>query len=107
MRVIIRFSVNGENDSKLRNKLKGKLAANGITLQTATGTYENKRNLVGENKLAVALADFWDEANLHRQQNVGPGTIDHFWMYIDQQRPQQKRPKANSKTAKKNTVNRK
>jgi len=48
--------------------------------------------------LATALADFWVEANLHRQHNVGPGTIDHFWMYIDHQKLQQKKPKAKKKT---------
>jgi len=98
MRVIIRFSVNGETDSKLRNKLNSKLAANGITLQRATGTYENRSNSVDEHMLATALADFWVEANLHRQHNVGPGTIDHFWMYIDHQKLQQKKPKAKKKT---------
>jgi hypothetical protein len=77
MRVIIRFSVDGEQDGALRNKLKGKLENSGFRLLTHTATYQNVR--IAETDLATALRLFWRTAATH----PGPGSIDHFWLYSD------------------------
>lgn len=77
MRVIIRFSVDNENNGALRNKLAGVLTRSGMTRDANTATYE----AIHLTSLDVGkmLSEFWKRANNHQ----GPGSIDHFWMYSD------------------------
>ncbi len=78
MRVIIRFSLDKDKGSKLRNKLQGILKQSGIKWRgQVTGTYENLD--ISAIDLASALGDFWAEVN----QMPPPTHLDHFWMYTD------------------------
>jgi hypothetical protein len=92
MRAIIRFSVDREKDSNLRNKLLARLRAAGFSLQRNTGTYEHPN--INSYELSVVLEDFWRTAYNHQpaQPNkYGHGRVDHFWMYCDRkprERPQ-------------------
>jgi hypothetical protein len=79
MRVIIRFSVDGEANSALRNKLSGRLTRAGFVRAQNTATYENGN--IDEGDAATLLASFWRCANNH----AGPGRLDHFWLYSDRQ----------------------
>jgi hypothetical protein len=76
MRVIIRFSLDGDTNSKLRNKLNAVLKKHGITLRKRTGTYEG----IGIDAFEIeqAMVEFWSKA-----QTLSPTKIDHFWMYTD------------------------
>lgn len=76
MKVTIRFSVSGESDGALRNKLTAALAPQNINLKPGeTATYESTN--ISEADLCAALAAFWSAAAGHN----GHGTIDHVWMY--------------------------
>jgi hypothetical protein len=78
MRTIIRFSLDRNKGSKLRNKLKGILKRYGIKWQgDVTGTYEHHN--ISAIDLAAALGDFWAEVN----QMPRPTHLDHFWLYTD------------------------
>ena len=77
MRVIIRFSVDHESNSALRNKLNGVLTGEGFTKRSNTATYQH-RNLQTLDVSRV-LRKFWNKAHQHS----GPGQVDHFWMYSD------------------------
>ncbi len=77
MRTIVRFSVDRENNSALRNKLAGVLRRAGFTKARNTGTYEHGQ--IGEAGVCTVLGTFWNAADNH----PGPGRIDHFWMYSD------------------------
>jgi len=77
MRAIIRFSVDGEKNSALRNQLVGQLEAAGFTRFGNTATWEN--NHISAQGLGNAVRDFWTNAATHN----GPGRIDHYWMYCD------------------------
>ncbi len=77
MRVIIRFSLNRDKKSGLRNVLKPTLESHGIMWTgKMTGTYEGN---VSENDIRNALRQFWQVA----ANVVGSAHIDHFWMYAD------------------------
>lgn len=77
MRAIIRFSVDGEANSALRNKLANWLIGKGFVRAGNTATYEHQH--IAKADLAKVLGDFWRKANSHQ----GPGRLDHFWMYSD------------------------
>lgn len=77
MRAIIRFSVDGEANSALRNKLANWLTGKGFVRAGNTATYEHPH--IAKADLAKVLGDFWRKANVHQ----GPGRLDHFWMYSD------------------------
>ncbi|GLR54328.1 hypothetical protein GCM10007923_55450 [Shinella yambaruensis] len=77
VRVIIRFSVDNENNSALRNKLTGVLTRAGLVRGANTATYEAMHLTSGN--VGHMLSAFWRRANNHQ----GPGRIDHFWMYSD------------------------
>ncbi|MHB1021499.1 MAG: hypothetical protein ACYC46_10325 [Acidobacteriaceae bacterium] len=79
MRTIIRFSVDGEKDSRLRNKLKEVLVNSKLTDTHKTATYEGKTTV---KKLAACLQRFWQTVDQHQ----GSGKIDHFWMYCDKKK---------------------
>lgn len=77
MRVIVRFSLNNDKGSGLRNRLKPILENHGIMWTGAnTGTYEGN---VGEADLRDAMRLFWNSMNSYQ----GIATLDHFWMYAD------------------------
>jgi len=78
MRSIIRFSVNGEKKSKLRNKLNTILINAGYKLNPhVTATYEH--GAIDEKELASAIGDFWKAAS----NPPNDANIDHVWMYSD------------------------
>jgi len=77
MRVIIRFSVDGEKNSALRNKINTVLNNAGFRLRKHTATYEHKNLQTID--LGRLLRAVWNKAYHHQ----GPGQIDHFWMYSD------------------------
>jgi hypothetical protein len=76
MRVIIRFSLDDDKNSKLRSKLNAVLRKYGITLRLRTGTYEGID--IGTVEIEQAMIEFWSKA-----QTLYPAKIDHFWMYAD------------------------
>ena len=76
MKVTIRFSVDGESDGALRNKLVAALGDKAIRLKpNETGTFE--AGSISEGDLTAAIRDFWAAAAAH----TGPGKIDHVWFY--------------------------
>jgi hypothetical protein len=77
MRVIIRFSVDNEANSALRNKLSGVLTRAGLARSANTATYEALH--MSQTSISKMLGEFWKRANSHG----GPGRLDHFWMYSD------------------------
>jgi hypothetical protein len=78
VRSIIRFSVDGEGNGKLRNRLAKILTDAGYVLnRKVTATWEAEISAVG---LASAMQAFWAEAN----NPPAPGVkVDHVWMYAD------------------------
>ncbi len=77
MRVIIRFSIDSDPGSSLRNKLAGHLDASGFTRSGRTATWEALH--CSPRDLRRTLSEFWRRVNRHS----GPGQVDHFWMYSD------------------------
>lgn len=77
MRAIIRFSLDGDQGSALRNPLCYRLEQMGFQRAGNTATYENPH--IGTLELAQTLDGFWTLVNQHQ----GPGRVDHFWMYTD------------------------
>jgi hypothetical protein len=92
MRVIIRFSLDGD-DGTLTSALNSVLTRNRLTLRTGTGTYEGSSRRVNTASLQSVLNDFWTSVN--RQSKV---KLDHFWMYVD------KAPSGSKKKAKKKSI---
>lgn len=78
MRSIIRFSVDGEANGKLRNRLAKILTNAGYVLNThVTATWEAD---ISAASLASTIQAFWAEAN----NPPAPGVkVDHVWMYAD------------------------
>lgn len=77
MRVIIRFSLNQDKNSVLRNALKPLLEAQGIMWTGGTtSTYEGN---VLEKNVRRALSRFWRAL----ANNATNAHLDHFWMYSD------------------------
>jgi CRISPR-associated endonuclease Cas2 len=89
MRTIIRFSLNNDSKSKLRNSLNQILTTAGLE-RISTATYEGD---VSEIQLRKTLATFWRTF----VTQSGKAHLDHFWMYIDNK----KRPRAKKRSAKK------
>ena len=79
MRTIIRFSLDGDYGSALRNKLAPLLEAQGFVRGTKTATYEH--GSIGASDLAQVLGDFWSTVAKHK----GKGSLDHFWLYTDEE----------------------
>lgn len=77
MRVIIRFSLNNDAGSGLRNSLAPVLEGAGLVRSSKTATYEGDLN---EGEIQKILGKFWSIAHAYT-----PAYIDHFWMYVDQQ----------------------
>jgi hypothetical protein len=81
MRVIIRFSLNNDQGSALRNILFPVLENGGIMWTGAnTGTYEGDD--IDEADLRNVLALFWNTLAGY----MGNAHLDHFWMYVDKKR---------------------
>jgi hypothetical protein len=79
MRVIIRFSINGDDNGLLTNNLRNHLDAFGITLRpNNTAIYETEN--ISEPQLAAAMEEFWELIATPQ----GNRALDHFWMYTDQ-----------------------
>ena len=78
MRSIIRFSVDGENDGKLRNRLAKILTDTGYVLNPhVTATYEAGN--ISAADLSASMESFWAEAS-----RPPPGvSVDHVWIYAD------------------------
>ena len=77
MRTIIRFSIDNENNSVLRNNLANRLTQADFQRNDNTATYEHQN--VTKAELAALLNDFWTRTHQHQ----GPGRVDHFWMNSD------------------------
>lgn len=81
MRVILRFSLNRDTGSALRNALKDILEQHDIWWTgRMTATYEGN---VPIGTVRNAMRAFWNCAAHH----PGPGEVDHFWMYSDRKAP--------------------
>lgn len=79
-RVIIRFSLNYDRGSVVRNAVATVLNANNIR-NTATGTWESA-NLPDEAQAANALAGITTQ--LANAGVLNPGAyLDHLWIYVD------------------------
>lgn len=77
MQAIIRFSLDGEKNGALRNKLAGVLQGAGFTRNGNTATYRHAH--IEPAGIQAALNSFWNAAATHK----GNGKVDHFWMYTD------------------------
>ncbi len=78
MRAIVRFSVDGEKDSRLRNALCAILTQAGFVLNPhVTATYEHVSII--EHGLAEVMLDFWQQA----MDPPNDAHVDHVWMYSD------------------------
>lgn len=79
MRSIIRFSVDGEKDGRLRNRLAKILTDAGYVLNRhVTATYEASD--ITAQDLAGTMQTFWNAASNPNTLGV---TVDHVWMYAD------------------------
>lgn len=82
MRVIIRFSINGEDNGALRNALASCLEQAAFQ-RTTTATWENED--IGPKPLGELMCIFWSivgdpQAQPSVQDTAG---IDHVWVYTD------------------------
>ena len=78
MDVIIRFSLDGDRGSRLRNKLKQVLANGNINWDSSTtATYRGWQ--ISPADLSNTLSLFWDEVHSDKRKV----SFDHFWMYSD------------------------
>lgn len=80
MRVIVRFSLNKDKGSALRNKLAKILKDAGFVQAAKTGTYDNPNTTAAD--LSATLTAFWNKIGTHSAKGTKP-TLDHFWMYCD------------------------
>ncbi len=80
-RVILRFSLNGDTGSKVRNALEPKLTSVGITNESKTGTWESTTCLPDP-----ATKTLYEVLQiLSAPDEIVTGCrLDHFWLYIDQ-----------------------
>jgi hypothetical protein len=77
MQVIIRFSLDGDAGSPLRNRLQTILVNAGFIRGQNTATYRHPH--IDVQPISDTLRDFWAAVATH----AGPGRVDHFWMYSD------------------------
>jgi hypothetical protein len=77
VRVIIRFSLNNDRGSALRNALAEVLEGGGLVRQSNTATYEGD---LSEAEIRNAMRRFWNIAS-----GFASAHVDHFWMYADAQ----------------------
>src|SRR4051812_35890852 len=81
-RVIIRFSLNSDDGSLVRNRLAAILTPIGIQ-NTGTGTWESAN--VTMQDFGAAMCEFWAVlSNQHLVAGVSPNfAVDHVWIYVD------------------------
>lgn len=81
-RVIVRFSLNSDPTSALRNSVANLLQANGIN-RTATGTWES--TALPANQAATCISQVISQlGNPGTVGGVNPNAhMDHVWMYMD------------------------
>ncbi|GGO35769.1 hypothetical protein GCM10010991_28580 [Gemmobacter aquaticus] len=77
MQAIIRFSLNNDVGSPLRNRLEGILVAAGFARGQNTATYRHEH--IEPPQMSTTLRDFWAAVAAHQ----AGGRVDHFWMYTD------------------------
>lgn len=78
MRAIVRFSLDGDKKSVLRNQLASILEGYGfVKHKSKTATYEHSS--ITKSKVKVVMGKFWKQAV--KPTNVAD--IDHVWMYCD------------------------
>ena len=78
MRAIVRFSVDGESDGQLRNRLTAILKDAGFVFNSrVTATYEHAS--IKEYELAAMMQQFWYQA----MNPPNAAHVDHVWMYAD------------------------
>lgn len=78
-RVIVRFSLNADQGSVVRNIIANILANNGI-VNTATGTWESSAML--EPQAATTLGQVMTQLANAPALNMG-AQLDHLWIYVD------------------------
>jgi hypothetical protein len=94
VRVIVRFSLNNDQASALRNILFLILENGGITRTGVnTGTYEGED--IDEADLRNVLAQFWNTLSGY----MGNAHLDHFWMYVDKKRSDDEENEDNDQAA--------
>jgi hypothetical protein len=76
-RVIVRFSLNNDQKSTVRNEIQAILSSAGI-VNTGTGTWEAAA--ADETKVASQLSELLARLASAGGQGVG---LDHVWIYID------------------------
>lgn len=78
MRAIVRYSVDGEQDGQLSNRLRAILQTAGFMLNPhVTATYEH--DSISEQQLAGTMLSFWQQA----MNPPNKARVDHVWMYCD------------------------
>lgn len=78
MRAIVRYSVEGEQDEQLNNRLREVLQKAGFVPNLhVAATYEH--NAISGPQLAQAMLDFWDQAS----HSPWHAHLEHVWMYSD------------------------
>jgi hypothetical protein len=78
-RVIIRFSLNADQGSVVRNNI-ARILGDGNIKNTATGTWESSG--LPEEEAAKTLADVMKELANAPTLNHG-AYLDHLWIYVD------------------------
>ncbi len=78
MQVIIRFSLDGDQNGALWNRLNNALNQAGFIRGGNTATHRHPN--IDADHIRDALHGFWNAIATHN----GPGQIDHFWMYSDE-----------------------
>lgn len=78
MQVIIRFSLDGDQNGVLWNRLNTALNQSGFVRSGNTATHRHGN--ISAAGVQQAMNNFWNAIATHN----GPGQIDHFWMYSDE-----------------------
>lgn len=82
-RAIIRFSLNDDRGSVIRNSLAGMLEAHGFR-RRSTGTWEAAEEAdLPESDVATVLRLLADQLSSGSEQNPD-AHLDHLWVYVDQ-----------------------
>ena len=83
MRTIVRFSINNEDNARLRNHLVGILEDVGFR---KVGTASWEHDSLGIEKLPEVMSDFWAAAaDPQGRARADEGVaIDHVWTYTDE-----------------------
>jgi hypothetical protein len=80
VRVIIRFTINSDTGSVLRNTLRGVLQGFGF-VRTGPSLYD--ATAITSQQLGTALTAFWGLINNPPVGTDPLARLNHFWMYAD------------------------